>query len=462
MYFIPTQKSLLKFRNLSLEMLFRVNTKMSSMESAFRTVSNMVTAYTVQNQSQWPFVTVPNFQIRAITTQQMSKAVVLGLSPLVPGQDIGQWEAYSMTHQYWMDDTLNQQEKLFDTLYNSNAMQVVWQEDSRDNALPIPSSVYQIKRNGYPTVINPPIPKYVLPMWELAPAPRHNASIVNYDLLNHTVFANAMDQLMRTREAVLTPAFPDIQWWWNGAQSTSVTSDTKKQDQQQPYSLLLQPVFEQIPQDENTPNHNNAIRDPQQPRLVGVVHAAIPWDVYLEQNLANNKIRGLYVVLDWVPTLEGCYHDSQQSSTPPLPDANIQPTFTYRVDGKRATFLGYADLHEQNDGYEDMMESMDFLVPTGRYQGINLTGENECLYGHYQWRVYPSKELKSTNFSRSNVSTWLYAMGVVLIFCFAGGTFLSYDYLVKLRQQAVLDTAIRSNAIVSSLFPSNVRYETYM
>jgi hypothetical protein len=45
----------------------------------------------------------------------------------------------------------------------------------------------------------------------------------------------------------------------------------------------------------------------------------------------------------------------------------------------------------------------------------------------------------------------------VLVFLFAAMVFLLYDYLVQRRHNKVMATAKRTDAIASSLFPSNVR-----
>jgi hypothetical protein len=48
-------------------------------------------------------------------------------------------------------------------------------------------------------------------------------------------------------------------------------------------------------------------------------------------------------------------------------------------------------------------------------------------------------------------------VAAVLIFVFTSLVFLLYDRLVERRQKKVMSTAMQSSAIVSSLFPSQVR-----
>jgi len=72
----------------------------------------------------------------------------------------------------------------------------------------------------------------------------------------------------------------------------------------------------------------------------------------------------------------------------------------------------------------------------------------------YDLRIFPSADIEALY--RTN-KPGLYTAIVVLVFVFTAMVFILYDYLVQRRQDKVMATAKRTNAIVSSLFPSNVR-----
>ena len=55
----------------------------------------------------------------------------------------------------------------------------------------------------------------------------------------------------------------------------------------------------------------------------------------------------------------------------------------------------------------------------------------------------------------------LFAIIVAMTFVFTSLVFLAYDFWVERRQKVVLTSANKSNAIVTSLFPSNVRDRMY-
>ncbi|KAL3922335.1 MAG: hypothetical protein SGARI_006473 [Bacillariaceae sp.] len=72
--------------------------------------------------------------------------------------------------------------------------------------------------------------------------------------------------------------------------------------------------------------------------------------------------------------------------------------------------------------------------------------------------VYPSYE---TEAQYTNNEPILYAVAVGCIFVFVAAVFLLYNYLVERRQRMVMDRAVRSAAVVQSLFPENVQQRLY-
>jgi hypothetical protein len=54
-----------------------------------------------------------------------------------------------------------------------------------------------------------------------------------------------------------------------------------------------------------------------------------------------------------------------------------------------------------------------------------------------------------------------YTLGVLGVFLFTSLVFVAYDCIVEKRQKIVLSSAQRSDAIVSSLFPSTVKSQLY-
>jgi hypothetical protein len=82
--------------------------------------------------------------------------------------------------------------------------------------------------------------------------------------------------------------------------------------------------------------------------------------------------------------------------------------------------------------------------------GLSLN-QDRCKY---LLRVYPSEELEAHY--NTNMPIFI-TLAIAMIFVFTGIMFALYDCIVERRQRLVLDRALRTTAIVSSLFPEAVR-----
>jgi hypothetical protein len=151
--------------------------------------------------------------------------------------------------------------------------------------------------------------------------------------------------------------------------------------------------------------------------LVAMLTAALPWHSYFENVLPE----GIDVVILVV------------SNT-------CNQTFTYAIEGPEITYLGIGDHHDPK--YDDN------AVVTGLTSFVSV--EN-CVY---TFRLYPTEEFENTYVTNN---PWIYTAAVVFIFLLTTMVFVAYDCLVERRQTTVMTTANRSNAIVDSLFPANVR-----
>jgi hypothetical protein len=245
-------------------------------------------------------------------------------------------------------------------------------------------------------------PGHYAPVWEQAPAP-HDPSIVNFDLLSHPVFNRVYHGMWETRLPVMSEV-TDLNFFYGGA---------VRDDVDHPHSFLLHPVYPYFSED-----FSYAVDD-----LVGFVVAILPWDSYFT-NILPEGVDGMVVVL----------HDT------------CGDHYTYQLDGPKAIFLGEGDLHDTRYDYLEVdTEFASFLQH-------NFSDTHE--HCEYDLRIFPTKEMEDVYTSNKPI---LYTLVVVLVFVFTAMVFVLYDCLVQRRQDKVMATAKRTNDIVSSLFPSNVR-----
>jgi class 3 adenylate cyclase len=130
--------------------------------------------------------------------------------------------------------------------------------------------------------------------------------------------------------------------------------------------------------------------------------------------------------------------------------------FTFSVNhGLRLNYRGEGDLHDptfdtmtQGSKYEDYIHLQNTWSNT---LADGSSGKTDCKY---MLRAYPSAAFLD-RYNTSSPSTVTTAM--VVMFLFTSLVFFTYDRLVKRLQTKVMRSAVRYNAFLSTLFPSNVR-----
>jgi hypothetical protein len=249
------------------------------------------------------------------------------------------------------------------------------------------------------------LPQYS-PVWQLSPAPS-DPSLVNFNLFNEPTYQRLVEFAIFTRQSAISEVLDTEQLFGTAA----------PQKGKDPQSIIVLPVFSQT-------------GDPSSD-IIGHIVAVIPWGLFFQDVLQDGH-NGVYAVLR-----ESC-----------------GSSFTYLINGKDATFLGEEDLHET--AYDDMKRSTSFVTYDGDLDGISDGGLSD--HCEYTLDVYPSKKYEETyQTSRPTIFT----VGVILVFAFTSLVFVIYDKFVRQRQQKVNRVAVKSNAIVTSLFPAQVRNKLF-
>jgi Adenylate and Guanylate cyclase catalytic domain len=132
-------------------------------------------------------------------------------------------------------------------------------------------------------------------------------------------------------------------------------------------------------------------------------------------------------------------------------------SFTYVLNGEESTFLGLGDLHDDiYDKYAlslNFTELDDFIIGDELdyyYAGLPI----DASFCMYNVTIFPSEVMEDEYRSNDPI---IFTYSVIAIFLITSICFLGYDRLVADRQQKVIKSAQKSNAIISSLFPSNIR-----
>lgn len=233
------------------------------------------------------------------------------------------------------------------------------------------------------------------PLWQISPAA---APPINVNLLSDERVATLYGAMMATRHSILSPAY-QIEELFDFA-----FDPEEKYLKVEPHAFLLEPVFATYAADSD---------------IVALLIGLTSYKNLFTRLLPDDKHGIIAVVTDT------CGLD-----------------ITYELNGVHAKFLGYEDLHDPD--WEDH-------VRTTSLEAYPLEVEGICQ--HFL-SLYPSNEYRSLfDTNRPLVFTLITVAAFVATLLLM----IAYDVTVNRRQEKTMKIALRSNAVVSSLFPQAVR-----
>ena len=189
----------------------------------------------------------------------------------------------------------------------------------------------------------------------------------------------------------------------------------------EPFSVITIPIFDAL--------DSVKLDMTKEHPFVGIVTFSLYW-----RELIQNILEGLDKVV--VVVEDAC-----------------APSFTYLLDGPNAIYLGKGDLHDPKfDGMEHRAPLASMLE--GAYTGLPLSKH----YCPKYISVYPSEAMSSMYNTDDPV---VFTFTAAAIFVFATFVFLMYTFWVNRRQRIVMERALASGSIVSSLYPREIRQKLY-
>lgn len=121
---------------------------------------------------------------------------------------------------------------------------------------------------------------------------------------------------------------------------------------------------------------------------------------------------------------------------------------TFEITGDEVIYLGLGDFHEEDYDYYEK----EFLIVEGEsmVSGVQLS----TAFCPYKLTIYPSTKMLNSFATNDPV---MFTIAIASIFFFTIMVFVAYDNLIERRQRFLANTAQKSNAIVSALFPKIVQ-----
>jgi len=268
---------------------------------------------------------------------------------------------------------------------------------------PIQGAIYNIDDSGLVVASDS---SRNMPLWQQSEPPK-DTGVINYNLLSNEQITMTYQAFFDNPEhGQFGPVMDD--------QLLTTLGDAQLAD---PQTLFLQPILEQD-------------------QVVATLPASMAWNQFFssllheEQDTQDTAGDGMVVVVS-----SSCQQDL---------------VFTYQLSGADPVFLGMGDYHDP--AYDDVVQYTHLLeIYDAKFDG--QTQENSLVCDYFL-AIYPSAAVEQ------QVSTdmpAIFAVVMTMLFVLAAVFFVVYDYFVQRQQREVMAELARSNAIVSSLFPAEIR-----
>jgi class 3 adenylate cyclase len=385
------------------------------------------TAYTNNLGGVWPYVTVPEFGMRATSTRKLADAGLIALVPLVDEPLRQEWEQFvnRESSEGTSDVSTNQhQDRALQESNKTSHMESLLQEffdgyGSTDATLVnftngVADKIF--RTDGIHKVVEEAEGPF-FPLWQHSP---HVDALVNFNLKSHKGLGTELRSMLFSEEIIIgqmvdiSPRHDpfNVLLQDNGVEGT--------RNQEGPVATVYFPVFDSF--DESTR------------KLVGLLVAILRWSDYLQApNLSAEASGTMCVVAN---------------------DCGQETTFQV-VDGKME-YLGQGDLHDETfDHLEETMGITLYLNEAIENEALSISGVNvDKTYCPYRLHVYPTFETESRYITNEPI---VFTGVILAVFGILAFFFVYYDTLVEAKQRLLVEKAVQSHRIVSSLFPSNVR-----
>jgi len=443
------------FTNIATQLANAANRNVKQSMNIIQSVSTAATSYASQTDSKWPYVTIPDFEVQMHQIRALSGGQMIFFTPIIADETLDAWGMYSTQNQAWIEEGLH---------VINDGYQVDNQVNHTDPGR-IPPFLHTLQGNKVPMS-----PRgYYAPLWQFSPPPS-TANMVNLDLFYiFPWFETLSSEVLMTRHPILSETI-DMHVLFSSKTTQDNNEDpivapaaneegyesTQQHQQEQVHSILMYPVFETFA--------------PDAP-IRGFLLALVPWEEYFHNVLQvenyqqqQQQHHGSPLKADTdVSAADKEEKEAQQQqqlqNLPPPVVVEVQEVachntaMTFVVQGSKACFVGNGLLHDRH--YQSLGRTIPFatFTQTPAPESSSEATQLPCLHD-FRLTMYPTSALEKHYQTHDLV---VFTAMVLAIFAFTVVMFLLYDYLVRRRQNIVMNTACRTTALVASLFPKTVQ-----
>eukprot|EP00538_Stauroneis_constricta_P006255 CAMPEP_0119548160 /NCGR_PEP_ID=MMETSP1352-20130426/2143_1 /TAXON_ID=265584 /ORGANISM="Stauroneis constricta, Strain CCMP1120" /LENGTH=768 /DNA_ID=CAMNT_0007593349 /DNA_START=72 /DNA_END=2378 /DNA_ORIENTATION=+ len=398
-----------------------VERKMAAVEA----LSSAYTIHALHSGSTFPNVTLPYFEYEGSIARIAGQNVMAFYMPLVNDSTKAGWLEYAKSESGEILRSIENAEierSKQDAKFGLETRKVDVPDVLLDDAF-VPNYIWGPNNDGFS--VEP-----YLPIWQSTPLLPREAHFINLDLTMAAYAKGSLDAVLQHGTASL-----DVM----SRLDDTTKNDNRADEEQSAYNLLIQ--FGQY-------RHSleSYAKDP-------ITSLSVPvFDTFGDD---KSVVGAIFTTMYWRLFFAGVFSDSVRGLLCVLENTQGQQA-TYVINGPNATFVAEGDHHSSQ--YDNMFKEIDLVdffkgsssPETRTFSAIDL----DARFIDYKLRVYPTDEFKEL-YVTGEAKEDAIAIGSTFIIAFL--VFIVYDCCVERRQRIVLDRAVKSTALVSTLFPENVR-----
>jgi hypothetical protein len=365
-------------------------------------LSATMTSTSLLTNQTFPYVTLPHFQVDAGYVNEMGRILGVCFVPIVQANQFETWRDYQQENRAWM--LLSQQYEM--TTESIHASRLTDLEPATVKGyftdyydLPvIPNRyIYSSSSHDNETGKVVAVPE-TANTWDQKFAPvwqssPASAEAINYNLLSNATIVQLYTSMTASKKSVMSSAAPNDSFHF--FQPSQAQQESLPQE---PQVYIMDPVLSSFEMKDEPP--------------AGFILAVTYMSRLLDRH-TTAEYDGLVVVLS-----KTCNNGTTST-----------PISSFEYQNAKAVYLGAGDLHNTD------------------WNHLKRTGP-------IQFYIYPSSEFHDHYVT---YKPQMYTFVVILAFMLTAALLALYENKVNKRQEKTMKSALHSTALVSSLFPEQVR-----
>lgn len=420
-----------QFTALSTKVIDSFGVKLARMMSAVDSLSVAATSHALTTNTTWPFVTLLDYDLQSGSAASLANTPYVGINHLIQEDQREEWNNYTLQESGWLSAALGRQEAVLAAQIPQRERReqrelrvgLGWFPPPPDFSNGYPSDIFRYQEGSDTGIVTDDSPGPYFPAWQVYPLIPIE---INFNWMQLRSDREAIGAMFDSNQAVLSefrtldePGYlvsGILAKFYSDLLARKLNDPSATYDGE-PVSAMFYPIFDTFDKDR---------------KIVAAVNTIIFWDSFFLGMLPANAETIICVVEN------GC-----------------GDAFTVEVDGDGATFLGAENVHDVA-AFDGLVQTFSFseLADVNNFQFSDAASPLNRDFCPYTLSVYPSDALHGAYITRYPT---FFALGSACAFLLMFLVSMTYEVVVNRRMVRIVKAEKENRAIVSSIFPEDVR-----